>query len=138
MISHVLSENVYQALKSCLEKSRFAPAVMNMMDDAQSYPKAVISELSNTQSVRDGSGMISHSLIQIEIDIYAQNQTYEGVEYSGKDIAVELMDVCDEICDGGFGMKRDSWKPSVNVESGYYRLTVVYKATQDDMRSVFF
>ena len=138
MISHVLSEKVYQELKSCLEKSRFAPAVMNMIDDAQSYPKVVIGELSNTQSVRDGNGMISHSLIQIEVDIYAKNQTYEGIEYSGKDIAVELIDACDEICDGEFGMKRDSWKPSVNIESGYYRLSVVYKATQNDMRNVFF
>lgn len=138
MICHALSENVYRTLESVLNENRFEPTVLKMLDSSDTYPKVVIQELSNTQNVKDGNGMISYSFIQIEVDIYAMNTNYGEEEYSGSDVAKELIDICNEVIDGIFGMKRESWKPSVDVQNGVYRLTVVYQAIQDDLRKVLF
>ena len=138
MICHALSENVYRTLESVLNENRFEPTVLKMLDSSDTYPKVVIQELSNTQNVKDGNGMISHSFIQIEMDIYAMNTNYGEEEYSGSDVAKELIDICNEVIDGIFRMKRESWKPSVDVQNGVYRLTVVYQAIQDDLRKVLF
>ena len=82
MICHALSENVYRTLESVLNENRFEPTVLKMLDSSDTYPKVVIQELSNTQNVKDGNGMISHSFIQIEVDIYAMNTNYGEEEYS--------------------------------------------------------
>ena len=138
MICHALSENVYRTLESVLNENRFEPTVLKMLDSSDTYPKVVIQELSNIQNVKDGNGMISHSFIQIEVDIHAKNMIYEEKEYSGSDVAKELIDICNEVIEDVFGMKRESFKPSVDVQNGVYRLTVVYQAIQDDLRKVLF
>lgn len=138
MINRSMFEKIYQTAKKYLEQnSVFSPKVLNV-PKGESFPRVVIQMISNANESRDSYGFISHSMIGIEVDIYALEKTYGDTKYSAKQIAEGISDDCSIVFEEIYGMKRNLCQPTPNADTDVYRITMRYAALQDDKRNVLF
>ena len=127
-MNHTLSDLVLTYVKQELEKTELNPVILEIDDGSNSYPKVIIHECNNVSHVRDGQGMISFSNVKTEIIIQTNDL----------DESKEIMDICDEVCNLGLGLKRESYELKNDVEKDYVQVSLIYSAILNDLRNVYY
>lgn len=131
-------EAVYHDLKEHLENnSEYCPDV-NTTLDGDIFPKVVIDEADNSLINKDRMNVDSVSLLSLKIDIYAKSKTVKTKKMAGRSIARELRNLCSEICEDKYHMRRMLCKPTPNVDTNIYRITMMYTKKQSDTRCHFY
>lgn len=134
MINRTMYERVFLDIKKYLSiESEFKP-VVTKQPKGNKFPKVIIELISNTNTAKDANGFYSHSLVGIEINVYAKPTK----ELSEMQVAEMIADECSFVCEDIYGMKRTLYSPTPNVDEDVYRLTLRYTAKQNDKRNIFF
>ena len=131
-------DKVFKTLKEYVpQNSEYSPDV-NKTNEGDIFPKVVVEENDNRLLSRDNMRVTSISSVDIVIDIYARSKTVGTTTYSRRAIAIEIRNLCDEVCSDIYGMKRTLCKPTPNVDSDIYRITMHFIANQNDMRNYLY
>lgn len=124
---------VIQEYKQYLEtKSKYKPKVMSM-PKGNYFPKVVITKIDDRETGKSTYGLDRKSNITLEIDIYAKEQGVSEVT-----IANELEEITKEYMGLHLGMKRTLDKPTPNIDTSVYRITMRYEAVMNEIRNVFY
>lgn len=98
------------------------------------FPNVVFEEINNTSiSISD-----PHSLISYEINIYAKDKVIDGELVSSMDVARIISRYSAMFMEQICGFRRIANKPTPNIDSNIYRITMQYTAKASDTRCHFF
>lgn len=138
MINRTMYERLYQSIKKHLSTHNEFNPIVTKQPKGSKFPKVVVNLLTNTNTVKDSNGFISHSFVGVEINVYAKSLYLNGERISEMKIAEIIADDCSFVCEDIYDMKRAGYDPTPNIDEDIYRITLRYTATQDDKRNVFF
>lgn len=126
-------EEVRKGLKEYLERnSKFKPKVMNS-PKGNYFPKVVVMKIDDREISSTTLRLDVKSSITFEIDIFAKEQGVSEVS-----IAAEIEELVKEYMGTICGFKRTLDKPTPNIDTSVYRITMRYTANLNEFRNVFY
>ena len=133
----ILFEEVRKGLSTYLkENSDYEPLITTIVS-TDKYPKVVISKADDRESKSDTFRRNVISDLVFEIDIYAKDKVVGNETISSRIIATELEDFTKRYMGDMCGFKRTLDKPTPNIDTTIYRITMRYSASYNDKRNVF-
>ena len=137
-----MNQNVFNAsyveLKKRLEEIKEYNPIVKTTPSGTLYPMVVVENVENSILSQSTCNRESTSLIGIEINIYAKSMSIGTTQLSNRTIAIELSNIVDNVLVKEFSMKRVTCKPTPNVDTTIYRITMIYNTKQNDNRSRYF
>lgn len=133
----ILFEEVRKGLSTYLkENSDYKPLTTTIVS-TDKYPKVVISKADDRESKSDTFRRNVISDLVFEIDIYAKDKVIGNKTISSRIIATELENLIKRYMGDMCGFKRTLDKPTPNIDTTIYRVTMRYSASYNDKRNVF-
>lgn len=120
------------------EKSSFGVVDVSKTKEGETYPKIVVSDIENSLIGKTSGGIETHSLIGMEINIYAKTKKVDGKVCSGRSITRALSLLVDDVLSDICGMERVTARSMDNADPSIDRFIMRYNATQNDQRNYFF
>lgn len=134
----ILFEEVRKGLSTYLtEMSEYDPLITTIVG-TDKYPKVVISKADDREIKNDTFRMTVVSSLVFEIDIYTKDKVIGNKTVSSRVIATELEDLIKRYMGDMCGFKRTLDKPTPNIDTSIYRITMRYSGTYNDKRNVYF
>lgn len=115
-----------------LENSKYNPKVMSSPKGSV-FPKVVFIKVDDRTVGRTTFLLDSISNVAFEVDIYAKENVVSEVT-----IANELESLIKEYMGNICGFKRTLDKPTPNIDTSVYRITMRYEANVNETRNVFY
>lgn len=130
---------VFDRLCSYIEEnSIFNDTDISTTKEGDFYPKIVVSDIQNSVTSKTTGGIETHSLIGIELNIYAKAKKVDNKMYSGRSITRSLAETCDKVLGDLCGMTRVTARGMDNADPTIDRYIMRYNATQNDQRNFFY
>lgn len=127
-------DEIKKALKEYLDKnSIYAPFVTTVATN-QKYPKVVIEKVDDRELESDIQRLNIFSIINIELNIYAKDMTQGTKTLSGRTVATEIEENIKMFMGNICGFKRTLDKPTPNIDTSIYRITMRYQIKVSDTR----
>lgn len=123
-----LINQIYNDLKTYLkENSRYDPRVTRKaLKQSDKFPLITITTGDNKNILRDTTGIDSTDRIDIDINIYAEDQVFNNEKISNVNIVAELSYLIDEVVGKKYRILRTYCKPTPNLDDNIYRVTMKY------------
>lgn len=133
----ILFEKVRIGLNTYLkENSEYNPLVTTIVS-TDKYPKVVITKADDRELKSDSFRRNVISSLVFEINIYAKDKVVGNKTISSRIIATELEDLIKKYMGDMCGFKRTLDKPTPNIDTTIYRVTMRYNVSYNDKMNVF-
>lgn len=127
-------DEIYGELKKYVKlHSKYSPVILKR-PSGNKLPKVVFEEIRNDAlCVGD-----PHSQLGFEINIYAGTIEFEGELLDSMEVVRELQGIVASFMEDTMMFKRGLVRPTPNIDSNIYRITMQYETTISDLRCRFF
>lgn len=133
-MNQTMFKRVYDSFRNyIMENSRFNPLVLRK-PSTTIFPNVVITKIT------DRALMVNdpHSLMGIEINIYAKDMEYDGEIILDIDICEEIEGLTDRYFGNTLKFIRILDTPTPNIDNNIYRITMQYIKAVSDNRCRFY
>ena len=123
-----LTNQIYEDLESYLtEKSKYSPRVVaKSLKQSDKFPLVVVTENNNSTSLASTDFKDNTDIINISVNIYAQDKAIGNEIIADVVIARELMKLVDDVVGVKYKMQRIDCRPTPNLDNSIYRITMNY------------
>ncbi|MEG0366523.1 MAG: hypothetical protein RR585_06790 [Coprobacillus sp.] len=129
--------DVLKGLKEYLtQNSAYKPFVKTFASGSD-YPMVVFEKVGDIERSSDMQRKTTISTITYEINIFAKNKTVGTTNVLNINIANEIESHIKNYMGKKLGMKRTYDKPSPNVDSSIYRITMRYTVSLNETKNYF-
>lgn len=130
-------DEVRNGLKQYLsQNSEYAPLVKTKAS-GDTFPYVVFEKSSDIEHASDNQRNTVISSLEFEINIYAKEKTIKNKKVSDRTIAVEIEECIKSYMGGVLGYKRTYDKPTPNIDTTVYRITMRYQVKLNERRKYF-
>ena len=123
-----LTDQIYRDIKKYVqENSSFSPRVVQKsLKQSDKFPLITVVRDDNKNALLDTQYRESIDQLLFNIDIYAQDKAVGNETISNVNIVNELISLVDYVMRRIYKMKRESCKPTPNLDDSIYRVTMKY------------
>lgn len=130
-------DEVRNGLKEYLSiHSAYTPLVKTFAS-GDTFPYVVFEKSNDIEYASDKQKNTVISTVEYEINIYAKEQTLQNKRVAGRSIAAEIEEHIKSYMGGILGYKRTYDKPTPNIDSTVYRITMRYLVNLNETRKYF-
>ncbi|MFR7590216.1 MAG: hypothetical protein ACLUVC_02135 [Longibaculum sp.] len=130
-------DDVRNGLKEYLSiHSAYAPLVKTIAS-GDTFPYVVFEKSNDIEHASDKQRNTVISTLEFEINIFAKEKTLNNKKLAGRTIACEIEEHIKKYMGGKLGYKRTYDKPTPNIDSTVYRITLRYQVNLNESKNYF-